>query len=290
MQFRSNSYNELNMIHETNIRKPAVAGTFYPSDPIKLKEQINELIKSETRKIKNELATQNIIGGVVPHAGYIYSGCEAVHFFELVHMSGKEFETIIIINPDHQGYSPPFATSPHDKWETPLGTLQIDRELAEFFPKSEIAHRQEHSAEVMLPFIQTILGNNKKILPISIGNPTPETAKKLAITISDAVQKLNRKIILIASSDFSHYVAPEEGERLDNIALEEILKFDSTKLFQAVRKNGITVCGYGPIMTLIEYSLLVSKSPVAHVAVRGNSGKNSTSKSVVDYITMIFTS
>jgi AmmeMemoRadiSam system protein B len=276
------------MKEELSVRKPAVAGAFYPDQPEKLKEQIAKLLFSERNKIKTELATQEIIGGIVPHAGYIYSGYEAVHFFELVRLSDKEFDTIIIINPDHQGYSPEFAASPHDYWETPLGSVQIDSELADQFPQSELAHSQEHSAEVMLPFIQVFLDQKIKILPISIGSPTPETAKKLAYKIFNAIAQTKRKALIIASSDFSHYVDPQEGIRQDDIALDRIFAMDSIGFYQKVKKHGITVCGYGPIMTLIEYSLLCSKSPKIAIAARGNSGKNSPSKSVVDYITIIF--
>lgn len=276
------------MRNESSIRKPVVAGMFYPAQPDKLIDQLNEIGKGERNKIKTDLAKENIIGGVVPHAGYIYSGFEAYHFFELVRLSGMQYETIIILNPDHQGFSPAFATSPQDEWETPLGRLFVDKEMALYFPQSEIAHREEHSSEVMLPFIQTILETKPKILPISIGNPTPETAKKLAITIKKAIDETKRKVLIIASSDFSHYVTPKEGERLDNIALERIISLDSNNLFLEIKKNGITVCGYGPIMTLIEYSLLCSNSPKVTVAARGNSGKSSNSSTVVDYITIIF--
>lgn len=273
---------------EIPIRKPAVAGMFYPVNRKFLEEQISKLLVSEKSKIRTELATPKIIGGVVPHAGYIYSGYEAVHFFELVRLSEKELDTIVILNPDHQGYSPAFATSPDEGWETPLGTVWLDKEMADFFPKSEIAHRHEHAAEVMLPFIQIILNERIKIIPISIGSPTPETAKKLAQIIYATARKLNRKILIIASSDFSHYVTPEDGKRLDNLVLEKIEKFDSNGVYQSIKKFGITVCGYGPIMTLIEYSLLCSNKPRVDTAARGNSGKQSPSNSVVDYITLIF--
>jgi MEMO1 family protein len=269
------------------IRKPAVAGMFYPANPDTLRTMLNDLHKREKNKVKTELASKAIIGGVVPHAGYIYSGYEAIHFFELIGQSGKKFETIVILNPDHQGYSPAFATSPHDEWETPLGNIEIDKELASYFPTSEIAHREEHSAEVMLPFIQTFF-KNVKILPISIGKPTPETTKKLAQTVYAAQKETERAILIIASSDFSHYVAPEEGKILDDLAIERIEKLDSEGLFHTVRKFGITVCGYGPIMTLIEYSRLTSETPKVNIAARGNSGKHSPSKSVVDYVTIIF--
>jgi len=277
------------MIEEAYIRKPAVAGMFYPAQPDLIKKQINEIARSEKNNIKSEIAKLNIIGGVVPHAGYVYSGYEAFHFFELVRLSEKEYETIVILNPDHQGYSPAFATSPHDEWETPLGRLPLDKELASYFPQSEMAHLEEHSAEVMLPFIQTILNINSKILPISIGDPTPDIAKKLARILFKAVEENNKRILIIASSDFSHYVSPNEGDKLDNLALEKIISLDSIGLYQTIKSNRITICGYGPIMTLIEYSLLYSKSPFASIAARGNSGKNSKANSVVDYITIMFT-
>jgi MEMO1 family protein len=272
---------------EQSVRKPAVAGMFYPANPNALREQIADLRESERSSIKTELATTGIIGGVVPHAGYIYSGYEAVHFFELIRLSEKEFETIVILNPDHQGYSPAYATSPHDEWETPLGSLSIDKEMAELFPQSEITHRDEHSAEVMLPFIQVIFKNQPKILPIAIGKPTPEASKKLAQNIFDAAKSTGRKILIIASSDFSHYVTPEEGVKLDDLVLDKIEKLDSNGISQVIKQFGITVCGFGPIMTLLEYSLLISESPKVDIAARGNSGKHSPSKSVVDYITII---
>jgi len=273
---------------ETSIRKPAVAGMFYPANPTFLRKQISDLLESEKERIKKELATPKIIGGIVPHAGYVYSGFEAVHFFELIRLSGKVFDTVVILNPDHHGYSPEFATSPHDEWGTPLGTLSIDTEMAEYFPKSEIAHQNEHSAEVMLPFIQTIFSEKVKIFPISIGAPTPKKAKELAQCIYNAANETNRKIIIIASSDFSHYVTPENGNLLDNLVLEKITNLDSDEVYKTIKKFGITVCGYGPIMTLIEYSLICSKKTKVDIAARGNSGKNSNSNSVVDYITIIF--
>jgi MEMO1 family protein len=273
---------------EQIIRKPAVAGMFYPANPNDLRKQIDLLLESEKGKIKSELALPVIIGGVVPHAGYIYSGYEAIHFFEIVRQSGKQFDTVVILNPDHQGYSPEFATSPADEWETPIGNLAIDKEMAAFFPKSEIAHREEHSAEVMLPLIQLFFQKQVMILPISIGKPTPETSKRLAKAILDVAEKIGRKILIIASSDFSHYVTPEEGEKLDNLVIEKILALDSDGVYQTIRKFGATVCGYGPIMTLIEISILCSTIPKVDIAVRGHSGKHSHSRSVVDYVTIIF--
>lgn len=277
------------MSKEIETRKPAVAGMFYPAAASEIKKIISTIALSERCKIKPDQLTGKIIGGVVPHAGYIYSGFEAYHFFEMVKRKQVDFETIVILNPDHQGYCSGFEASPHKFWETPLGKIKVDAELAGFFPQSEIAHRMEHSAEVMVPFIQEVLGGNYQILPIAIGHGHPDTTATLARLIINAVAQTKRRIIVVASSDFSHYVPPEEGIKKDNIALEKIFTFDAPGLFDVVRANRLSVCGYGPIMTLLEYAKLVSENPRATILARGNSGKHSSSESVVDYITIAIT-
>jgi len=277
------------MDSEQKIRKPAVAGMFYPADAKEIKKIISTIALSEQCKIKADQVTGNIIGGIVPHAGYIYSGFEAYHFFEIVKRKKTEFETVVILNPDHQGYCSEYAASPHEFWETPLGKLKVDTELATFFPQSEIAHRMEHSAEVMIPFIQEVLGNNYQILPISIGIAQPKLTAHLADILHRAVNQTKRKVLVIASSDFSHYVEPSLGVKLDDMALEKILAFDSNGLNDVVRKNRLSVCGFGPIMALIEYSNLMVSKPKAKILARGNSGKHSSSDSVVDYISIAIT-
>lgn len=270
-------------------RKPAVAGMFYPSNANDLKAIISKIAKSERGKLKPELISDEIIGGVVPHAGYIYSGYEAFHFFELIRLKNLALETIVILNPDHQGYCSGYAASPHAFWETPLGRIKVDTELAQFFPVSEIAHRMEHSAEVMIPFIQEVMGGEYRILPISVGYPNPEMAIRLAELLHKAVTTTQRKVVIIASSDFSHYVDPSLGVKLDNIALEKIEAIDPSGLFDVVKKNRLTVCGFGPIMVLLSYSKLICHNPRISILARGNSGKHSPSDTVVDYISISLT-
>ena len=240
-----------------NIRKAVVAGSFYPDSESELDDQLNKLFEAEKDKIKTELADKNIIGAVIPHAGYIFSGYEAVHFFALLNKSGKEYDTIIIINPNHTGYGAHIEVDNHDEWETPLGTTPLDKDFirALELPVAGDAQSREHSAEVILPFLQKWLNYPFKIVPICILQQNPKTAHEIAQKIFDAEKAVNRKILVIASSDFSHYVDPESGAKKDDLVLREIENMDSEKLHQTVIDNRISVCGYGPIMTLIEYAM-----------------------------------
>jgi AmmeMemoRadiSam system protein B len=140
----------------------------------------------------------------------------------------------------------------------------------------------------MLPLLQKFLPYEFRILPVSMLRQNPLTALELAEKIQKANEDLKRKLMIIASSDFSHFESPADGQRKDELVLDQIKKQDSEKLYDTVIQNRISVCGYGPIMSLIEYSKLVSSKPVSTILARGNSGKTRPSSSVVDYITILF--
>lgn len=271
-------------------RYPSVAGSFYPGTAQTLSDMLDKLFRSEEKKIDVSLAGKKIIGGVVPHAGYVYSGYEAVHFFEIIKRSVKKYETIIIINPNHTGYGAYAEADSNDSWETPLGAVNLDREFIELLglPVSDQAQRREHSAEVMLPFLQHWLDYPFKIVPVCILRQNPPAARELAGKIHAANQKLKRNVLVIASSDFSHYVEPDFGRKQDDLVLKEVRNLNTDRLYEQVVENNISVCGYGPIMTLIEYTRLVSDQPQTTILSRGNSGKTHPSHSVVDYVSILF--
>lgn len=273
-----------------NVRTPIVAGAFYPDTKKKINQLVDRILDAEKKNIDYSYTERQIIGCVVPHAGYVYSAYEAVHFFEIISKSGIQYDTFIIINPNHTGYGESIEVDASDSWETPLGNVPLDTELGQALelPRSHRAQQQEHSAEVMLPLLQKFIPYEFKVLPISMLIQNPASALELAEKIRNANSKLNRKLMIIASSDFSHFESPVEGERKDDMVLEQIKKQDSKKLYDTVIRNRISVCGYGPIMTLIEYSRLVSDNPQSSILARGNSGKTRPSDSVVDYITILF--
>ena len=237
-------------------RKPAVSGRFYPSDKNELSKMLAQILKSEKEKIKIELSEREIIGAVVPHAGYIYSAYQAVHFFEILKQSEQKFDTFVILNPNHTGYGAEIALDDNDFWETPFGKVPVDTEFAEStgFEFSAEAHKYEHSGEVMLPFLQYFRNYDFKILPITISHQTVENAKLIAEKLHETSKLLNRKIAIIASSDFSHYVNPEFGKKTDMQVIEKILNFDSEGTYKIVKDKKISMCGYAPVISLMHYS------------------------------------
>lgn len=227
---------------------------------------------------------------MVPHAGYVFSAYHAIHFFEIVKQSEEHFESVFIINPNHTGYGEAIAFDSNEAWSTPLGTTPVDMDFVETmkFAKSAAAHQYEHSGEVMLPFLQYMLDYEFKIVPVTLSVQNVEVAEQLAKSIYNANEKLNKKILIIASSDFSHYVSPEEGKEMDDYVVKEILEQNTRNVYNQVRTKNISVCGYGPIMTLMEYAKLVSRQPQVDILHRGHSGEIMPSNEVVDYISILF--
>ena len=273
-----------------NIRMPAVAGQFYPATGKKLREYFEEIPEKRSGSKVFPVEGKQIIGGVVPHAGYVYSGFHAARFFELLGSSGQDFDTAVVINPNHTGRGPEIALDPNDAWETPLGQVMLDRELTDLlpFPQSPEAHDREHSGEVMLPFLQYFIRHSFRILPVTMGVQSTGNAKKIAIEIYKHARDLGRKIVIIASSDFSHFLSPELGHRMDEYVLNEILALNTEGVATQVNTHDVSVCGFGPIMTLMEYSILTCGNPKIELLSRGHSGEVIPSRSVVDYITLLF--
>ncbi len=271
------------------IRKPYVAGKFYPSDKTELLNLIGRIQETEIDLIKLNLAKNKILGGIVPHASYIYSAYQAVHFFEILKAAQQKFDTFVIVNPNHTGYGKELNLDPNDAWETPLKTNKTDTELNELLelPYSEEAHKYEHSGEVILPLLQYFIDYDFKIVPITVSVQNYYNAQFVTERLNRASLKLKRKICVIASTDFSHYVSPEEGKNKDKKAINEILKMNPENLIRTVTENKISMCGYGPVATLLEYANSVSDSAKTELLKYGNSGDIYPSSKVVDYASFL---
>jgi AmmeMemoRadiSam system protein B len=275
---------------EQTIRKPAVAGRFYPNNKTELRRLIDKILKAERNKIDLSFVEKTIFGAVVPHAGYMFSAYQAVHFFELLKHYKNNFDTFVIVNPNHTGMGAAIALESHDYWETPLGLVPADKEFSETLnlPFSDIAHEREHSGEVMLPLLQYFVDYEYKIVPVTLSDQTVSNEKLLARKIMETEQKLSRKVCVIASSDFSHFLSPEEGKFFDQKVLDKIARKDIEGVFAEVRKHKISVCGFGPIMCLMEYSRLKDENYQSQILARGHSGEIIPSDEVVDYVSILF--
>ena len=271
-----------------DVRRNSAEGRFYPDNKKELEELIGELLKKEKKNIRYELGKKDIVGGVVPHAGYVFSGYEAVHFFEIA--KKQRYDTVVIVNPNHTGMGNPVEVDSHKYWSSPLGNVELDKDMIEALgiPISSTAQSEEHSGEVMIPLLKYFFDYDYKIVPICFMHQNYENSVELAQKIYDAAKKLGRKILIIASSDFSHYVDPELGRNLDDLVIQEILALESKELYNKIINYNISVCGFGPIMTLMEYSKLIKDEVKIEVLMRGNSGDVYPSKEVVDYNSIIF--
>jgi len=272
------------------IRSAAVEGRFYPSTKNRIFDQIMEIEQSGRYK-EPDLSPDRVFGAVLPHAGHIYSGYQTIPFFQLIRRHRIFPETFVIIHPNHSGSGIPISIDESTLWANSIGEVPVDIDLAKKMgiPFDKRAHIREHSAEVIIPFIQYFLSDHPfSIVPVSMTDQTYQRAAYVANQINRGVAKTRRKIMIIASCDFSHYLSPERGRELDQIILDRILRRDAPGVEKAVIENRLSVCGFGPVMSLMEYSRSKSADYQIEILARGHSGEVSPSPEVVDYISLMF--
>ena len=231
------------------IRLPAVAGRFYPDDPERLRAAVDSLLasSSEERKIRARAC-------LVPHAGYIYSGKVAGEVYRSIEIPPR----VILIGPRHFPRGAPLAILSEGAWQTPLGLAPIDHLLAEnivrAFPllrEDAVAHSSEHSLEVQLPFLQR-LAPSFAFVPIVIGPARWEQLEALGHALATVIAAESEPVLLIASSDMNHYESDAVTRVKDRKAIDPILALEPRKLFDTVREERISMCGYAAaVATLI---------------------------------------
>jgi len=235
------------------IRTPAVAGMFYPGEKNELKQSIREsfLHKFGPGKIPPSELRKKIYGIICPHAGYMYSGPIACQSFYAI--SSDLPEAFIVVGPNHWGIGSNAATMKDSKWQTPLGEVEVDTEIAEqiaamteFVEIDSFSHSREHSLEVQIPILQE-MSSNFKIIPIVLIDQGKEMALKLGSAIASIAKK--KKIMIIGSSDFTHYEPNEFAHKQDMALIEPILKLDVDRFYEILNERNVSACGYGAIAT-----------------------------------------
>lgn len=228
------------------IRRPAVAGSFYEERPERLSSQIREFIEEGAEK-------QEALGAVVPHAGFVYSGKVAGAVYSRLLFP----QTFIILGPNHSGLGAGASIMSHGEWDMPLGTVQIDSELAQAVLKSSRtlqddhrAHLREHSIEVQLPFLQ-YLGGSFGFVPISLYSHELPVCQDVGSAIAKGLEGYPKKVTILASTDMSHYIPKEAAESQDKLAIEAILNLDPEGLYGTVLKNRISMCGFAPTVAML---------------------------------------
>ncbi len=229
------------------MRLPAVADRFYPGSPQELSKTITGLFPQiKTAKKSKALAI------VSPHAGYVYSGALAAETFYSVEVP----ETVIILGPNHHGQGAAVSLSTLT-WDMPLGKVEVDKEITDRLLQisthitiDETAHRFEHSLEVQLPFLQ-MLQKKLKIVPLVLSRIPYQLCEQVAESLAEVIQGCNRDLLIVASSDMSHYEPRRIAEQKDQSALKCIEKLDPYELYRTVFDNHITMCGVIPVVIAI---------------------------------------
>ena len=241
------------------IRRATVAGSFYEGRREKLRKQVEECythplgpgeLPQKSLRRKGE-----ILGIVSPHAGYLYSGPVAAWGFREV-IEKETPEIVVILGPNHYGIGGRVSLMSEGFWETPLGRVEIDKEIAEkigkvcpFVEFDERAHLREHSLEVQLPFLQYSLGNEFKIIPICMQKQSEEISRGLGKGLAEVLKE--KDVLIIASTDFTHYERREIAEKNDRKVIKAILSLQPEKVIETVLNYNVSMCGPGPVMGMI---------------------------------------
>jgi len=266
------------------IRKPAVAGQFYPSSEQELKRLIASFIVKEP-------ANKDVIACVLPHAGYVYSGRVAVETVS----SMKIKDTVILIGPNHSGYGEEFSIMTEGVWQTPMGDVRINSDLAKqmashspSLKEDTLAHRYEHSLEVELPILQ-YFKMSFEIVPIAVFSGELALLKRIGKEIAQAIISCGAKdsVVIAASTDMTHYEPLEHAEKKDRLAIEAILALNEDALFENIAAQGISMCGYAAVAVMLSAAKTLGASSGSLVKYQTSAEVSKDTSSVVGYAGMI---
>ncbi len=278
-------------------RPPAQAGTFYADSEGELRTQIHhcflhKLGPGTVPSVPTE-KDQGLVGLIVPHAGYVYSGPVAAHSYYKLAIAGLR-TSIIILGPNHTGLGSGVSVMTSGEWSTPLGEVKIDTELAEKVVKNsglidveEQAHRYEHSIEVQLPFLQFIYPRRFRFVPVCMMLQDLETSKDVGEAVARTIQDTDA--IIIASSDWTHYEPHETAVAKDKEAIQAALGMDEKKFQETIEEKMVSACGYGPVTAMMHASKILGAKNAQLLCYKTSGDVTGDMKAVVGYAAATFT-
>ena len=231
-----------------DLRPSPIAGTWYPKQPEVLANSIDEYLKA----VKLPTLQGQVVGVIAPHAGHRYSGAIAAHAFAT--LRGLTPDLVVVISPFHNFDPHPLLTTKHEAYATPLGNIEVDQhtlnELQSHLqiPITPIANDKEHSLEIELPFLQRVLKNDFKLLPIMVRAQEETVAKQLGEALAKTIQ--NRNAILVASTDLSHFYDQQTAQKLDQEMLNRFTTLNPTTIFEAEQTGKGFACGHAAVATV----------------------------------------
>ncbi len=275
------------MNRQLKIRQPAVAGLFYPEDRTELEKEVALYLENSPTAD----SYSKIFGLVAPHAGYIYSGGVAGRVYS--QLIGQNFDTVVVISPSHTAYFNKISVYNGDAYRTPLGDVSVDQELVMEISKcnpkielSDLGHdSEEHALEVQLPFLQHIL-QSFQLVPIVMGDQSLLNMEILSNALAHTLK--NKKSLIVASSDLSHFHDYDKAVEIDQKVVGAINIFNEEKLYNELRNEKCEMCGGGPVITTMKACKKLGATN-SKVLMYRNSGDVSGDKSrVVGYLSALF--
>lgn len=264
------------------IRNPVVAGQFYPDNPALLNHYLE-------RYIPKGIPKEAALGVVVPHAGYMFSGAVAGAVYARLNIP----DTLIILGPSHTGIGAAFAVMDKGSWNTPLGEVPINETLAQLilsetdlFTSDFAAHQYEHSIEVQLPFLQ-YLKKSFSFVPITLTHTWYSNCELLGEALAKAIKKFGESVLIIASSDMTHYEPHEKAKAKDSLAVNRILALDPGGLYETVHTHNITMCGVIPTTVMLQAVNLLGAKEAELIAYATSGDISGDYGSVVGYAGII---
>ncbi len=221
-------------------RQPVVAGRFYDADPDQLKRVVDGFLAVDVERSK-----EKTLLCMVPHAGYVFSGGVCGKTLAKANLES----TILLLGPNHTGLGERFALWSEGAWGIPGTSMRVDSELADALLAADpllhsdiAAHVQEHSLEVILPFLNR-MNPDTTIVPLSISARSFDELEHVGKSIGQLLKSFGRPVSMVVSSDMSHYISHDEAKERDSMALEAVVNLDPGELFNTVRTNSISMCG-----------------------------------------------
>lgn len=264
------------------IRPAAVSGRFYPADAAMLLRQIDGCVSVTSQKIRARAC-------MAPHAGYIYSGRVAGAVYGALELPSR----FILLGPRHYPHGERLAILSEGAWTTPLGDAKIDAALADalrdaFPPLREdaVAHSTEHSLEVQLPFLQRLAGDFT-FVPIVIGTDRFDALEMLGRAVAQVVRAQKDAVLIIASSDMNHRESDAITRVKDRKAIDAILALDARRLYDTVRRENITMCGYGAAVAMITAARELGSTNAEFLQYATSGDANGDREDVVGYTGII---
>jgi AmmeMemoRadiSam system protein B len=264
------------------LRRPAVADQFYPGDPSSLSYTIDGYLKGHPQP-------QKALVAVSPHAGYVYSGRVAGQVLGGVEIPRR----VVVLGPNHRGMGADAAIMSQGQWLTPLGQVELDAELGALLKENcalaaedAHAHQFEHSLEVQIPFLQ-VLRRDFLLTPLCLGHLGYSECQELGQGLALAVKAISEPVLMVASTDMTHYESAEAAKQKDTKAIERILALDPRGLFDTVQGLGITMCGVLPTTVAMIAALELGASEAELIAYTNSGETSGDFQQVVGYAGLI---